>query len=165
MSFRLQLFFYKNIGYSKRNHTLVLSLYRFFAGPKCYNKSLLQRRNCMKYKTSFQVAGSFFLVLFFILGWIVKFHLSWLSGFDQWFTGIVRASYPDLNSYQLFMTKFGNPLTVIILFACAALWMWYKKKGRNILVRFWIYCNCWNHQPGDQTIFHARASFIGALSS
>lgn len=119
----------------------------------------------MKYKTSFQVAGSFFLVLFFILGWIVKFHLSWLSGFDQWFTGIVRASYPDLNSYQLFMTKFGNPLTVIILFACAALWMWYKKKGRNILVRFWIYCNCWNHQPGDQTIFHARASFIGALSS
>lgn len=51
------------------------------------------------------------------------------------------------------MTKFGNPLTVIILFACAALWMWYKKKGRNILVRFWIYCNCWNHQPGDQTIF------------
>lgn len=85
----------------------------------------------MKYKTSFQVAGSFFLVLFFILGWIVKFHLSWLSGFDQWFTGIARASYPDLNSYQLFMTKFGNPLTVIILFACAALWMWYKKKGQK----------------------------------
>lgn len=82
----------------------------------------------MKYKTSFQVTGSFFLVLFFILGWIVKFHLSWLSGFDQWFTDIVRASYPDLNSYQLFMTKFGNPLTVIILFACTALWMWYKKK-------------------------------------
>lgn len=131
MSFRLQLFFYKNIGYSKRDHTLVLSLYRFFTGPKCYNKSLLQRRNCMKYKTSFQVTGSFFLVLFFILGWIVKFHLSWLSGFDQWFTDIVRASYPNLNSYQLFMTKFGNPLTVIILFACTALWMWYKKKGQK----------------------------------
>ena len=34
MSFRLQLFFYKNIGYSKRNHTLVLSLYRFFRWTK-----------------------------------------------------------------------------------------------------------------------------------
>ncbi len=108
-----------------------ISLPFFSLDQKCYNKSLLQRRNCMKYKTSFQVTGSFFLVLFFILGWIVKFHLSWLSGFDQWFTDIVRASYPNLNSYQLFMTKFGNPLTVIILFACTALWMWYKKKRQK----------------------------------
>ena len=120
----------------------------------------------MKYKTSFQVAGSFFLVLFFILGWIVKFHLSGLSGFDQWFTGIVRASYPDLNSYQLFMTKFGNPLTVIILFACAALWMWYKKKRAEtfwFVSGFIVIAGIIN--PVIKTIFHARASFIGALSS
>ena len=39
-----------------------------------------------------------------------------LLSFDQTITEIIRTPYPDWNHYQLFITTFGNALTVIVVF-------------------------------------------------
>ncbi|EOH93473.1 phosphatase PAP2 family protein [Enterococcus villorum] len=87
----------------------------------------------MKQKTTFQVVGSCFFVIFLGLGYIVKYHLSLLSGFDQSLTTLIRTTYPNWNDYQLFMTKFGNPLTVILIFLFVSFLLWWKKKKTELI--------------------------------
>ncbi|MGM0126162.1 undecaprenyl-diphosphatase [Enterococcus sp. AZ194] len=69
----------------------------------------------MKNKLYYQYAGSSLLLIFVFLGYVVRFYPSWLKGFDQALTSLVRAPYPNWNSFYLWITKFGNPSTMIIL--------------------------------------------------
>lgn len=87
----------------------------------------------MKYKTTFQVAGGIFLLSFLTLTYIVRFHISWLSGFDQTITRIIRTPYPAWNGYQLFITKLGNPLIVILIFLGGFLFLWWQKKRPEMI--------------------------------
>lgn len=48
----------------------------------------------MKQRTTFHVAGACFLLLFLVLGYIVKYRISLLAGFDQSITEMIRAPYP-----------------------------------------------------------------------
>ncbi|WP_347007630.1 phosphatase PAP2 family protein [Enterococcus durans] len=87
----------------------------------------------MKQKTTFHVVGTLFLFLFFILGYIVKYRINLLSGFDQTITEIIRTPYPDWNHYQLFITTFGNALTVIVVFLLVLAFLWWKKKHIELI--------------------------------
>lgn len=69
----------------------------------------------MKNKLYYQFAGSCFLVVFMFLGYVVRFYPTWISGFDQTLTKVVRSSYPTLNSFFIWYTKFANPITVTVL--------------------------------------------------
>lgn len=69
----------------------------------------------MKNKVYTQFIGSCFLLLFVFLGYVVKFYPQWVSGFDSVLTDLVRSPYPHWNDFYLWITKFGNPSTVIIL--------------------------------------------------
>lgn len=69
----------------------------------------------MKHKLYYQFSGSCLLLLFFFLGYIIKFYQSWIKPFDDFATRIARLSYPAMNGFFLWITKFANPITVIIL--------------------------------------------------
>ncbi|WP_122645842.1 phosphatase PAP2 family protein [Enterococcus mediterraneensis] len=69
----------------------------------------------MKNKLYIQFAGSCFLLIFVFLGYVVKFYPKWLAGFDNTITSFVRMPYPAWNSFYLWITKFGNPSSVVIL--------------------------------------------------
>lgn len=92
----------------------------------------------MNQNKSFRVTGSIFLVLFLTLSYFVKFHLSQLHSFDQFFTSIIRAPLPHWNAYQMMVTKLGNPLTVISIFVCLICFLWIKKKHIELI---WLATN------------------------
>lgn len=81
----------------------------------------------MKHKSYYQLAGSFCLLLVVFLGYLVKFYPSWLTGFDTAVTAAIRALSPQADSFFLWITKFGNPLTVIVL-ALVLLFVFYRAK-------------------------------------
>ncbi|EFU72982.1 phosphatase PAP2 family protein [Enterococcus italicus] len=75
-----------------------------------------------------QFTASCFLLLFMFLGYVVKFYPQWLNSFDQLGTAIIRFDYPNWNPFFLWVTKFGNPTTVSILFvAILGLFLYWKK--------------------------------------
>lgn len=71
----------------------------------------------MKNKLYYQFAGSCFLLVFVFLGYVVKFYPQWLSGFDQALTKLVRLPYPDWHPFYLWITKFANPISIVLLAA------------------------------------------------
>lgn len=81
----------------------------------------------MKNKLYYQFAGSCFLLLFVFLGYVVKFYRHWLTGFDTFITNLIRAPYPTWNNFFIWITKFANPITIIIL-AVAFLFLLYRSK-------------------------------------
>ncbi|WP_312498184.1 phosphatase PAP2 family protein [Enterococcus sp.] len=70
----------------------------------------------MQKKLYYQYAGSCFLLLFVFLGYIVKFYPSWLNPFDESLTRVIRSGYPLMTPFFLWVTKFANPVTIILLF-------------------------------------------------
>lgn len=70
----------------------------------------------MQKKLIYQYAGSCFLLLFVFLGYVVKFYPSWLTPFDETLTRLIRSGYPFMTSFFLWITKFANPITIILLF-------------------------------------------------
>ncbi|HCE13496.1 phosphatase PAP2 family protein [Enterococcus sp.] len=70
----------------------------------------------MQKKLYYQYAGSCFLLLFVFLGYIVKFYPSWLNPFDESLTRVIRSGYPLMTHFFLWVTKFANPVTIILLF-------------------------------------------------
>lgn len=69
----------------------------------------------MKNKLYYQFSGSCFLLLFFFLGYLVKFYPNWLVSFDDSLTALARLSYPSMNLFFLWITKFADPISVVIL--------------------------------------------------
>lgn len=70
----------------------------------------------MHKKLYFQFAGSCFLLLFVFLGYVVKFYPTWLVSFDETLTRIIRSGYPFWTPFFLWVTKFANPTTILLLF-------------------------------------------------
>jgi len=70
----------------------------------------------MHKKLYFQFSGSCFLLLFVFLGYLVKFYPTWLVSFDETLTRIIRSGYPFWTPFFLWVTKFANPTTIILLF-------------------------------------------------
>ena len=69
----------------------------------------------MKNKSIYQLIGSFTLLFFAVLCYIVRFYPEPLNGFDRGIIYAVHQLYPQMNGYFLWVTKFANPITVVIL--------------------------------------------------
>ncbi|MBO0453344.1 phosphatase PAP2 family protein [Candidatus Enterococcus murrayae] len=69
----------------------------------------------MKNKPIYQLIGSFTLLFFAALCYIIRFYPETLSGFDRGIIHAIHQLHPQMNSYFLWVTKFANPITIIIL--------------------------------------------------
>lgn len=69
----------------------------------------------MKNKLYFQFAGSCFLLFFAFLSYVIKFYPNWVQGFDTLVTSGIRSLPAQATPFFLWITKFANPNTVIIL--------------------------------------------------
>ena len=92
----------------------------------------------MKNKLYYQFLGSFFLLIFMFLGYVVRFYPSWLISFDQLFTKIIRFPYPHLNQFFIWYTKFANPLTIGII---AIVIVFLLIKGQYYVEAIWLGIN------------------------
>lgn len=81
----------------------------------------------MKHKLYYQYAGSCFLLLFALLTYIIKFNSTWITSFDQLVTNWVYQLYPKATAFFLWITKFGNTVTVILLFIVISFLLIYGK--------------------------------------
>lgn len=91
-----------------------------------------------KKKLYYQFAGSCFLVIFMFLGYVVRFYPSWIAGFDQSLTQLIRTFYPDLNTFFIWYTKFANPLTIVILTVAFGLLLF---QGKYYAETLWLAIN------------------------
>lgn len=92
----------------------------------------------MKNKRIFQISAASCFLLFLALSLLVLFRVDLLSSFDQTLTHWIRIPYPDWNPFQRLITTFGNAITVILVFGLVALWLWFKKKRKEL---YWFTLN------------------------
>lgn len=69
----------------------------------------------MSRKLYTQFAGSCTLMIFAFLSYVVKFYPSWLNAFDGTITTAVRFLYPHWSPFFLWVTRFGNTASVILV--------------------------------------------------
>lgn len=69
----------------------------------------------MKNKPLYHLIGSFTLLFFTALCYIIRFYPNTLSGFDRVIIRAVHQLSPQLDGYFLWITKFANPITVVLL--------------------------------------------------
>ena len=82
----------------------------------------------MKNKQSYLTKGSFALLLFVILGYIVKFYPEQLVGFDSPIQTWLRGDLPiALTTFFKLVTSFIDPLGIIIWVSALVLFFLYKK--------------------------------------
>ena len=85
----------------------------------------------MKNKQTFLTKGSFALLLFVILGYVVKFHPNYLKGFDWPIQTILRGDLPDS------LTFFFSNVTSLINTPVIVTWV-------AVLVGFFLYKKWWS---------------------
>ena len=82
----------------------------------------------MKNKQTFLTKGSFALLLFVILGYVVKFHPNYLKGFDRPIQTILRGDLPDsLTFFFSSVTSLINTPVIMTWVAVLAGFFLYKK--------------------------------------
>ena len=82
----------------------------------------------MKDKQTFMMKGSFALLLFVILGYVVKFHPNYLKGFDRPIQTILRGDLPDsLTFFFSSVTSLINTPVIMTWVAVLAGFFLYKK--------------------------------------
>ena len=82
----------------------------------------------MKNKQSYLTKGSFALLLFVILGYMVKFYPEQLVGFDTPIQTWLRGDLPTfLTTFFKLVTSFIDPLGIIIWVSALSLFFLYKK--------------------------------------
>ena len=74
----------------------------------------------MKNKQTFLTKGSFALLLFVILGYVVKFHPNYLKGFDRPIQTILRGDLPD--SLTFFFSNVTSLINIPVLFLYKKWW-------------------------------------------
>ncbi|GCF93152.1 phosphatase PAP2 family protein [Enterococcus florum] len=82
----------------------------------------------MKNKLYMQTAGSFTLLLFAALAYILRFYPDTLAGFDRAVIETVHRLSPGMNSFFLWITKFANPLTIVILTVVFLTLFWLNRQ-------------------------------------
>ena len=85
----------------------------------------------MKNKQTFLTKGSFALLLFVILGYVVKFHPNYLKGFDRPIQTILRGDLPDS------LTFFFSNVTSLINIPVIIIWV-------VVLVGLLLYKKWWS---------------------
>lgn len=85
----------------------------------------------MKNKQTFLTKGSFALLLFVILGYVVKFHSNYLKGFDRPIQTILRGDLPDS------LTFFFSNVTSLINIPVIITWV-------VVLVGLFLYKKWWS---------------------
>lgn len=90
----------------------------------------------MKHKETYLLRGTFALVIFVCLGYVVKFYPETLSAFDQTIQSGLRGRLPaGLTSFFKAITIFGNTSTQIGLVALAVVLFWLKQwKAESLLM-------------------------------
>ena len=73
----------------------------------------------MKNKQTFLTKGSFALLLFVILGYVVKFHSNYLKGFDRPIQTILRGDLPD--SLTFFFSNVTSLINIPVIVTWVAL--------------------------------------------
>ncbi|GHU35773.1 phosphatase PAP2 family protein [Bacilli bacterium] len=82
----------------------------------------------MKLKKTYQLYASFGLVLFVMLGYLIKFFPASLKGIDQQIQSMVRHDMSDgLTSFYKFITNFGGTVYVPILLGALLVLLLLKK--------------------------------------
>jgi len=82
----------------------------------------------MKNKLYWRYTASCFLLLFTFLGYMVKFYPEQLSFIDQPVTQLIRGQLTETKSaYFLWITKFGNPISIVLVTIAVALLLFRKK--------------------------------------
>lgn len=82
----------------------------------------------MNKKLYMQFAGSCTFVIFAFLSYVIKFYPSWLKAFDNVITSAVRSVYPSWNRFFLWITQFGNTVSIALLFSAILFVLVYGKK-------------------------------------
>lgn len=82
----------------------------------------------MNNKLYTQFFGSLSLVIFAFLGYVVKFYPTWIQPFDNAVTSFVRQPYPNWNTFYLWITKFANPVTIVVLALAFLIVLLYGKQ-------------------------------------
>ena len=85
----------------------------------------------MKNKQTFLTKGSFALLLFVILGYVIKFHSNYLKGFDRPIQTILRGDLPDS------LTFFFSNVTSLINIPVIVTWV-------AVLVGLFLYKKWWS---------------------
>ena len=85
----------------------------------------------MKNKQTFLTKGSFALLLFVILGYVIKFHSNYLKGFDRPIQTILRGDLPDS------LTFFFSNVTSLINIPVIITWV-------VVLVGLFLYKKWWS---------------------
>ncbi|MEO1768567.1 phosphatase PAP2 family protein [Candidatus Enterococcus ferrettii] len=92
----------------------------------------------MKNKPYYHLAGSFTLLLFAALCYIVRFYPTTLKGFDETIIQGVHSLAPTMDTFFLWVTKFANPLTIVILAAVFLGLFWFSKER---ITAIWLGAN------------------------
>lgn len=92
----------------------------------------------MKNKIYYQLGASFALLIFAFLCYVVRFYSGWLQPFDDMVTQLVRSGYPSMNSFFLWITQFGNAITVIILMLAV---LFILMRGKKYMQAIWLTAN------------------------
>ncbi|MGG5317508.1 phosphatase PAP2 family protein [Enterococcus sp. AZ072] len=92
----------------------------------------------MKNKPYYHLAGSFTLLLFAALCYIVRFYPTTLKGFDETIIQGVHSLAPAMDTFFLWVTKFANPLTIVILAAVFLGLFWFSQER---ITAIWLGAN------------------------
>ncbi|MGG5329170.1 phosphatase PAP2 family protein [Enterococcus sp. AZ163] len=92
----------------------------------------------MKNKPYYHLAGSFTLLLFAALCYIVRFYPTTLKGFDKTIIQGVHSLAPAMDTFFLWVTKFANPLTIVILAAVFLGLFWFSQER---ITAIWLGAN------------------------
>lgn len=82
----------------------------------------------MKNKVYYQGIGSTFLLIVTVLMYIVRFYPKTIAGFDSFFTKLIRSGMPTMDGFYLWMTKFANPASVILVAVVIVFFFVYHKR-------------------------------------
>ncbi|MBO1308748.1 phosphatase PAP2 family protein [Enterococcus sp. 669A] len=92
----------------------------------------------MKNKPYYHLAGSFTLLLFAALCYIVRFYPTTLQGFDTTIIKTVHRLSPAMDNFFLWITKFADPLTIVILTVVFLGLFWFNKEKPTAI---WLAAN------------------------
>lgn len=92
-----------------------------------------------KNKLYWHYGASIFLLMFTVIAYFVKGNITVLAGIDQPIIQLIRGSLtPSKTTYFLYITKFGNTVTVILLTALIAGVLYYYK---HTIAAYWLLLN------------------------
>lgn len=82
----------------------------------------------MKNKMYYQLVASFTLLFFVALCYILRFYPGTLTGFDRGIISVVHSLSPGADNFFIWLTKFGNPASVVILTLVFLGLFWFNRQ-------------------------------------